>query len=953
MAFDASTAEPVAAQSGFDPATAQPVPVSEKSEASPFAINEAEFKAASPLGRLKLMLEHPWDKYVASVDQAFQGPIKPTRLEADPGVANLPAQVGAASINLAQGVGTGAVSPGTAAAVVSPASILYSVPRFVVGGVEDIYDAVKGAIEGKSGVQETLEKGVGGVVQAAGGVAAGVHGLHSDVTPKTPTEAVDILKAEAAKTADPQVRAALDAAAEKISSKAAEGVKFDASTSEPVETNSTPKVFDETTATPIQEEPKTTTDFSGADEPDTHGIAARVSEARAQAGHIESIEPGEGISTEETIAKGREALKDGKDPQDALDEFTTTGKISADDVGLVRAHGEALAKAASDAAEAHGIDSPEYRAAAAADSEWTKAIKPMQTEWHKIGMAQQGETEIDTGTYHGLRRAFQDATGGDFTPSQSETAIKIADSVKQAVAEADAAKQTLFDFFKDVPRSLPDATAQRMWDLAKDYIDNGESDFDNLRNKVAADTGKTVDEVTKILAEPKGARAITNEMYSKMAARRQMVETAKSWLREQAMPGWLRAARTLPSAFFKLATFGHGTVGMVTHAGFNIFDPVVQKVYWPNFFRQFKLLGWHDQGAYHERMMQDLTRDPNYVTARRGGLANDPARYLDDYQSGWLTGYFHRIGLVGNRGFDALKLYRQDRFNQIWDSYPKSLRTADNAKLVSDSVNHATGVVKSRFGEWANWTFFAPKLEGSRWAWMIGDPLKATKILSDWKNATPGEQEFAMREVRQKAMVTGTYLGLLAINQGLLSASGSKQQINLTNPERSDFLAFKAGNHNFGIIAPMLGLVRLFANLLHVSVGTRTKFEQQTSRAEQMGNTAVQYARGKLSPFAGVAADVATQSDYAKRPLPFSSDKVPRYLRRQGEEKYTYGEYAAEHLTPIPIEEAVREVWRKQGMAESDIDHWMKALASAALMGGTGARMTPDTHIGQPVNPKR
>jgi hypothetical protein len=352
-------------------------------------------------------------------------------------------------------------------------------------------------------------------------------------------------------------------------------------------------------------------------------------------------------------------------------------------------------------------------------------------------------------------------------------------------------------------------------------------------------------------------------------------------------------------------------------------------------------------------MMQDLARDPNYVTARRAGLANDPHRYMDDYQSGWLTGYFKRIGLMGNRGFDALKLYRQDRFNMIWDQMPSSLHTPDMAKLVADSVNHATGVVKARFGEWANWTFFAPKLEGSRWAWMIGDPLKAGKIIAGWKDATPAEQQFALREVRQKATVTGIYLGLLATNQGLLSASGSKQQINFTNPERSDFLAFKAGDHNFGVISPMLGLVRLFANLIHASVGKRTKFEQQTPRAEAMGNTVVSYVRGKFSPFAGNVTNVVTQADYAKRPLPFSNDKVPAYLRKQGEQKYTYPEYIGENLTPIPVEEAVREVWRKQGMAEGDIEHWMKALAAAAVMGGTGARMTPDMHIGQPVNPRR
>lgn len=768
-------------------------------------------------------------------------------------------------------------------------------------------------------------------------------------------------------------------------------------------------------------------------EPTDYGIAARVTADRAEAGAVEPVEPGTGISAEKAVEQGREDLKAGADPQAALDRFTETGAINGRDIGLVRAHGEKLAQAARDATRTHGVESPEYDAAAKADSDWTAAIKPMQTEWHRAGQVMQGSTDIDTGDFHSLRTKYQKATGKDFTPAQAGRAKKVAAVVQDATEGAEAAKakvikaiseevpepakpkgKRVVQAFKDradaamarlrekagqartgldptdlrdyaevaayhivrgvdaaaemvktfgehirdhLPEILEkaksvlaesDRSVAGVWKKAKDYIAAGETDFDTIRHKIATDLGMSVREVTERLTEPKSTRVITNEMYKKMADQRAVIEQAKTWLKNEQTPRWLRITRALPSAFFKLYTFGHGTVGMITHNAVSMFNPTAWRSYWPNFFRQFKLIGFHDRGAFHEMMMQELSRDPNFITAKRAGLANDPFHYTDDYQKGWLGSHLQRIGLTGNRGFDALKLFRQDMFNRTWNQLPDSMKTSRYAQLLADGINHASGAIKTRFPEWTNWTFFAPKLEGSRWAWMIGDPAKAARIITEWKTATPEEHAFAIREVKQKALIAGTYLSLLAMNQGLLKATGSKQQVNFTDPERSDFLAFKGGGMKFGVVGPMLGIVRLFANLMSAAVDKRTGFRARESRADEMAGVVKDYARGKLSPFAGVATDVATQSDFQGRPLPFSKDKVPSFLAKQGVKRYTYGEYAGERLLPIPVSEAVREVWRKQGMNETDIEHWMKALGSAALMGGTGARMSDDFYIGKP-----
>jgi hypothetical protein len=691
---------------------------------------------------------------------------------------------------------------------------------------------------------------------------------------------------------------------------------------------------------------------SGASEPPPEfGIAARVSEARAKAGQIENPEPGQGISDEAAVERGRSLLSAGIEPQKVMDNFQRTGKLSADDLAVARAHGEELNKAAAEAGKKFGLTSPEYAAAAKADSDWIKAVKPMQTEWHRMGMTQQGSTDIDTGDFHSLRRAHFDSTGTDFTAEQADTAQKIAKEVKGATDEVDTAKkQTLQQIETEVGKvstgkPVVHGSVKDIWIRAKSYLDEGDTDYDSIRHKIATDTGLSVERVTELLAAPKGARALTNDMYAKMAKQRQLVAQAKAWLAAQQNPAWLNTARAIPRAFFAAKVFGHGTVGMITHAGINIFDPAAWSTYWPNFFRQYKLIGYHDQGAFHERMMQDLVRDPNFIIAKRAGLANDPVKFVDDYQKVWLGLQFKRLGLGGNRGFDALKLFRQGRFNEIWDALPASMKTPDQAKMIADSVNHATGIVKTSFPQWMSTAFFAPKLEASRWAFMFRDPALAGRIFAEWDKATDAQKRFAMREVRQKATIAGVYLALLAVNQGLLSMLGSRQKVNFNEPRRADFLAFKAAGFKFGIIAPMLGTVRLLANMLQAAVGHRTQLQSLDSRADEMGKIATEYTRGKLSPFASFATDVTSQSDMFGRPLPYSSDKVPARLRRDGIGPYTYGEYAAQQFTPIPMSEAIREIWKKQGMDETMIDHWIKGLTSATFMGTTGARMTEDMRV--------
>lgn len=777
-----------------------------------------------------------------------------------------------------------------------------------------------------------------------------------------------------------------------------------------------------------------------------YGIAERVRTERKKAGTGPETQPGSVPNAEESVENGRKMIQEGVDPESALKHFEETGQSRASDIALVRAQGEKLAKVASDAAEAKGAESPEYKSARDASFDWDKRTKKLQTDWAERGQAQQGHTDLDTGNFHELARAHHEATGKEFTPDQAkvaqrlskgvksasdaETAARakvlgevaktegtpaqktIADKISAALDKAakdayarirqraregrvmagldpvDLADHALFgaakiakgaidfgkwsaemvkdlgDYVKPHLKAIWDAAnkeyqkrtasapgtkkeltiQQQIWQKAKDLLNKGADDFDDIRHKIATEMGIPVKDVTRALSDNQSVKRMSDEMYKRMADTRRLKQQAQAWLKNQQTPGWIKFTKDIPRAFFVAKVFGHGTVGMITHAGMNVFNPLAWKTYWPEFLRQYPLLF---NKAYHERIMQDLTRDPNYILARRAGLANDPFKYADDYQSETMKLTMGKlIRFSGTRGFDALKTFRQARFNQLWNAIPESNKTPNMAKVIADAVNHSSGVVKTTLPEWmqtaANVSLFAPKLEMSRWAWLIKDPTQAGITLSNWKNATPEARVQAIGQLKEKAAIAGVYLSLLAANQGLLKASGSKQQVNMTDPTKPDFLSFKVDGHKIGIVGPMIGMVRLFAELAHISMGNRSPAEKRDKRFDEAASAIGKYTRGKASPFGQVVLDAATQADFKGQPLPFSHDKVPANLRREGLGKYTWPRYAADKLAPIPLEEALREVWSNQGLGISEQETYLNALISGLVAGSTGMRYSKD-----------
>lgn len=708
----------------------------------------------------------------------------------------------------------------------------------------------------------------------------------------------------------------------------------------------------------------------------TTGIAHRIREQVAATGRVEPPVRGEGISTADSVARGDSLLAADPTAADrhmAAFENDPHKAISAEGMAIARAKMRQLDQAAK-RAEEKGIGTPEYEAAFRAASDWQARTKKMQTEWHRSGMAQQGEQDIDTGSVTSMRQAYIDATGKDFTPGQIKTVKEVTTRVKAVSDAAETAKGKLNETLKRTAKDSP------VWAKVKEYLEKGEDGFDDIRHKVATDLGMRVEDVTKELTANKQTKRLADDVWRKQEALRRFQYQAKRWLKGAAIPEWEKALATLPQAAFAAKVGFHGLVAEGTHAPMLAFQPRFYANYFRDFGKMYKLVGWpHKQAnarAYYEMQVQDLLRRPNYIKARRAGLQNDPSNF-EEYASIDLQGkvnkglekidpkvadYFNSIAGMGNRGYSILKILRQDLFDQRWNALPESKQTPEFAKEIATIVNHVTGVTEagaSGASKWPNLVLFAPRLLGSRYMWLAGDPIRAGKImvntLINWKSTTPAEKYFAIEQVKEKAWVVGTLLALLKANQGMLSATDSDQKINFTDPMKGDFLNFKAAGMRASYGSAMVNMAKLPVKLYAIRASDGGKLKNLIYPDEDSAKVIEQFVRSQASPIANIAADLWFKADSQNRPLPISERPVPKRLQAQGIGPYTWPEWATEAALPIPAEEAAREVWKHMGMNEEQIKDARRTMAAISIFGqaGTGGRIAEDTQSVSPMDKQR
>ena len=140
----------------------------------------------------------------------------------------------------------------------------------------------------------------------------------------------------------------------------------------------------------------------------------------------------------------------------------------------------------------------------------------------------------------------------------------------------------------------------------------------------------------------------------------------------------------------------------------------------------------------------------------------------------------------------------------------------------------------------------------------------------------------------------------------------------------------------------MIGSVRFLSNIFHTAFEQRNKYEERDSRFSEAATQSADYLRGKLSPFAKVVTDSASQKDFRGNTMPWSDDRIPASAQRNGIHQYGYGEYIAKNVLPIPVQEAVTDAWKAQGMTEGQSEQILHAVALGAVAGTLGARVSED-----------
>lgn len=395
---------------------------------------------------------------------------------------------------------------------------------------------------------------------------------------------------------------------------------------------------------------------------------------------------------------------------------------------------------------------------------------------------------------------------------------------------------------------------------------------------------------------------------------------------------------------------GHGTVGMVTHAGGLMWRPSQAATYWRNFGRQF---GMWVNPAYHERLIYNLQNDPEYHAWKDAGASIDPTKTYTDY--GMYAKWIGKLQAGGSRGFDALKLTLLELNKQDWKNVSPEIKADPKASLearkeIAAINNKATGALPKgndavnqiARNAITNAALFAPKLYATRFTRVVLDPVKTAFTLANWKDATPAEKLAATTKLKHAGEFAATYIGALIANQAILSATGSKQNVNFTDPKKSDWLKFKAGDKTIMADGGLLDPVRLIGQIVWGDlIQNRTSNEQyrEGTRYQKVTNDLAQYVRGKLNPTLGLVVDSATGSDFQGRPMPWSNEK-PKF---PDQPQYKWGEWLMQQ-GPIPLAGGTKIVYdsmRDKGLSHAQAMDIIKG-AAVGLVGMTGVHVSTD-----------
>lgn len=474
--------------------------------------------------------------------------------------------------------------------------------------------------------------------------------------------------------------------------------------------------------------------------------------------------------------------------------------------------------------------------------------------------------------------------------------------------------------------------SKSIWDYAKrNYLDKGVSYKDMISN-VSNDLGLTWKQVSEAITSPK-TKPISDAMWKRQAEYRRNQIATKNWIEEQGANPAVKLLKKVSGIFRGVSVFGHGGIFVGTHAGMTLFQPRTWNKTIPAFFRGWKFA--YGNTANYERAMEQLKNDPNYILAQRAGLQNNPERInTEEYQKS--QHFLGKLGLAGERGFNAIKVLRQQLFNYHWNKLSDAAKSdPKSAENISWLVNNATGATNLKLPSWVNEVSFAGGMEAARWGKLVRNPVRATslalKALLVPDKVDVGDRVFAKVWASRVGEQIATFTGLLAANAAIQATVNPKNPVNLTNPNKSDFLKFKFGNETLDPTSGMRGAAMFAYTLGKIPFESQRQLKGDT-RIQAAGKGAFGYGRGKLAPFYSTLADFYTSQDFNRNPMPYSMDKPT-----PGAHKLTWGEYAWSK-TPLPIAEAAN-VFFKSAEDNSGNKPLLNAVLSGLVSGSTGFRV--------------
>lgn len=471
-----------------------------------------------------------------------------------------------------------------------------------------------------------------------------------------------------------------------------------------------------------------------------------------------------------------------------------------------------------------------------------------------------------------------------------------------------------------------------IWEYGKSNYLNKGIGFRDMIIGVSKDTGLSFDQISHAITTSK-AKPITNEMWKQRYDLQKNRLATQRYLDSQGQNPAIKAFNKVVNIFREESVFGHGGVFVGTHAGMTLMDLPRMKHTVEAFFNAYKLA--YGKTADYEKSMENLKNSQNYVVAQRAGLQNNPDIISNDSEV--ISSKLGKLSETGKRGFNAIKILRQAIFDSHYNSL-SAIEKADPSSAVSIArlVNNATGATNLALPPWFKEVTFAGGMEAARWGKLTKNPLEATstalKALFDPKNTSIGDRVFAKVWARRVGSELATFSGLLVLNSAIQNhVNGGKNNVNLTDPTKSDWLKMKIGNTTLDFTSGMLSTLNFAKQMVYQPL---SKSKENIIAKE--GETVFKYGTGKFSPFYATATEALLKHDYSGNTMPWS-DAKPLHSYNHN---LTWEEYGESKL-PLPIAEgfnAYYESAHQNGMSKSKIDNILTGLQYGAISGTTGFR---------------